>query len=66
MTKPTITYHGVLAGAYKGGIRSTLTHASVDQGITALCGKVKEDALCDWEEPAATCPACLRKAAKLG
>lgn len=61
----TITFHGVLAGAYKGGIKATLIHASTDEGLTALCGKVKEDSLCDMEEPALTCPACIRKAAKL-
>jgi hypothetical protein len=58
------TYHGVLAGAYKGkraDLESLKVHASRDGGETALCGKVKEGNLCDLEEPAATCPACLKK-----
>lgn len=69
MTNATkYTVHGLLAGAYKGGrasLAAMLTHASLDEGATALCGKVKPDALCDMEEPELTCPACLRKVAKL-
>jgi hypothetical protein len=68
MTTTQITVHGVLAGAYKGGrmsLKATLTHASADQGSTALCGKVKADSLCDLEmEEPPTCPACARKMAK--
>jgi hypothetical protein len=63
-----ITAHSVLAGAYRGGrtnLKALLTHASADEGSTALCGKVKEDSLCDVVEDVVTCPACLRKVAKL-
>lgn len=67
---PTITAHYVLAGAYRGkdvGARSLLVHASADGSATALCRKVKADALCDQvEEVAVDCPGCLAKLAKLG
>lgn len=69
MTNTKYTVHGLLAGAYKGGRQSLtamLTHASTDEGVTALCGKVKADSLCDMEESEPpTCPHCLRKIAKL-
>lgn len=68
MSKSTVTFHGVLAGAYKGknvNERALLTHASVDGGITALCKKVKADALCDMEEETVTCPTCIARVAKL-
>lgn len=65
----TVTVHGVLAGAYKGkdvAARTLLTHASIDGGMTALCKRVKQDALCDLEESEpATCPTCAARAAKL-
>jgi hypothetical protein len=61
----SITIHGVLAGAYRGkklGERKLLTHASADGAITALCGRVKADSLCDAEEPGpATCPTCAAR-----
>lgn len=63
------TVHGVLAGAYKGrdiGGRALLRHASTDGGSTALCGKVKQDHLCDFEEDGPpTCERCATLAAKL-
>jgi len=69
MTRPTITIHGVLAGAYRGkdiAQRALLHHASADGGATAVCRKVKEDALCDAQEDGpATCPACLAKLARM-
>lgn len=58
---PKFTIHGVLAGAYVGILGSTLTHASFDEGRTAVCGRVKPDALCDLEEPVLTCPRCIAK-----
>lgn len=61
-----ITIHGVLAGAYRTGLeRTLLTHASADDGRTALCGKVKEYNLCDEAlDEAPTCTTCARKAAR--
>lgn len=63
-----VTYHSVLAGAYRGksvSHRPLLVHASIDGGQTALCRKVKDDALCDMEEDGpATCPTCIAKLAK--
>lgn len=65
----TITYHGVLAGAYKGrdvSARTLLTHASTDGGVTALCKRVKVDSLCDAEEQGpATCPTCAARVRSL-
>jgi hypothetical protein len=61
------TTHGVLAGAYlnrgKASLRTTLTHASADDGRTALCGGITEWSLCDevLESPP-TCKRCARKA----
>lgn len=62
------TIHHVLAGAYKGGrqsLKATLTHASMDGGDTAVCGKVKEGSLADeyGTEPGTllTCTHCQRK-----
>ena len=75
MTTTKITVHGVLAGAYRGnggrgmGPRDgapTLSHASADGGRTALCGRVREDSLCDLEEEGApTCSVCAKKLAKM-
>lgn len=73
----TFTIHGVLAGAYDGFARGhgltgknenrpLLNHASVDRVETSLCGKIKDYHLCDQHESVVTCPACLRKIAKLG
>lgn len=66
----TVTYHAVLAGAYLGGPRAnpqhTLVHASVDDGESALCNRVKRWSLCDVQEQAVTCKVCARKLAKLG
>ncbi len=62
----SITVHGVLAGAYKGTARTFLTHASIDGGVTALCKRVKEDALCDQlEDGPPTCPTCAARASKV-
>lgn len=67
-TTTTVTVHGVLAGAYKGGRKALdklLTHASADEGVTALCGRVAEHALCDQIEPGEpTCKVCAGKLAK--
>jgi hypothetical protein len=58
-----ITVHGVLAGAYRGkraSLKATLTHASTDDGATAICERVEPGNLCDLvidAEP--TCPECL-------
>lgn len=63
-----ITFHAVLAGAYKGkraNLKILLNHASLDDGETALCGKVQEGSLCDMPETEATCPACLKKLARI-
>lgn len=61
----TTTVHGVLAGAYKGGMKNLLTHASTDQGTTSICRKVKKYSLCDQElTTPPTCPVCLAKLAK--
>ena len=61
----TITIHAVLAGAYRGDLRTTLTHASADDGRTALCKRIKEWSLCDAVEPGPpTCPTCAKRAAK--
>ena len=60
----TYTIHAVLAAAYKGkraALDTLLTHASTDGGLTAVCGKVKADNLCDFEESELTCKACIRK-----
>jgi hypothetical protein len=59
------TVHDVLAGAYRGhrvALDKLLTHASTDEGVTALCGKIKKYNLCDeiLDKPV-TCPACARK-----
>lgn len=59
------TTHGVLAGAYKGrdiSKRKTHTHASADEGDTAVCGKVLPGDLCDLvEDGEPTCPVCRRR-----
>lgn len=66
-----MTIHHVLAGSYRGkraSLKATLTHASVDGGETALCGKVQAGNLCDvfGTEPGTelTCGGCKRAAAK--
>ncbi len=69
------TIHSVLAGAYGGARRRgnptarelarALDHASVDDGASALCGRVKPESLCDVGGDAVTCPACLSKIAVL-
>lgn len=64
----THTVHGVLAGAYRGkgaDLRNLLTHASLDDGSTAICRKVKTDALADAEESEVTCPTCIARLAKM-
>jgi hypothetical protein len=45
---------------------ATLIHLSGDDGVSALCGKVKRDALCDKEEPleSVSCSRCKAKVAK--
>lgn len=59
------TTHDVLAGAYKGKDieeRPCHSHASEDQGETAICGRVAEGHLCDVViEGPPTCPLCLRR-----
>ena len=67
MATKTITVHAVLAGAYKGKSlksRALLSHASDNEGVTALCGKVKADSLCDVHEEELTCPACIKAVAR--
>jgi hypothetical protein len=61
-----LTIHAVLAGAYKGKLdaRALLTHASENEGVTALCGKVKGDNLCDVHEEELTCPSCIKAVAR--
>jgi hypothetical protein len=57
------TIHGVLAGAYKAkkeGVQG-LTHASLDNGNTALCKRVRPGSLCDLQEEAITCPVCKKR-----
>ncbi len=71
----TLTVHFVLAGAFasRGRVRGRAilpkvmhSHASIDGARTALCGKVKEDALCEeLADGPATCPTCAKRAAKL-
>ena len=64
----TETY-GVLAGAYRGGRKSLdklLTHATQDEGRTALCGGVNEWNLAEPvtqadADAAPTCKRCLKK-----
>ena len=68
MSSRPYTIHGVLAGAYAGKVPKldrTLTHASLDRGDTAICGRVRPGNLCDLEEPELTCPTCIRKVARL-
>lgn len=56
----TYTVHPVLAGAYRGGRKALLSHASVDGGLTAVCRRVKEYNLCDLQlDELPTCPECL-------
>lgn len=62
--------HGVLAAAYPGGKRSnpkaTLTHAAVGDDLTAICGLVRPDMLCDVEvEGAPSCKVCAEHVARL-
>lgn len=66
------TVHAVLAAAYKGksaSDRSTLQHASLDNGRTALCGRIRIDSLADEYgtdiDLGVTCQACQKKVAKL-
>jgi hypothetical protein len=63
-----VTFHGVLAGAYRGkdvSARALLTHASLD-GNTALCKTVRPGALCDMvEDGPLTCPVCQARLARL-
>ena len=56
------TVHGVLAGAYAArNPLAMLTHASVNDGATALCNRVRIANLCDLqEEGPPSCPHCLR------
>lgn len=65
MTRPTLTVHDVLAGAYRGRrarLDAMLSHASADGGSTAICGGVGEDNLCDLQlEDPPTCARCLKK-----
>lgn len=63
-----VTVHSLLASAYRGRSeeRATLDHASLDDGRTALCGRVKPDTLADVGGDAVTCPACLKRLGKLG
>jgi hypothetical protein len=55
----------VLAGAYKGGRASLarmLTHYAVPGTDTALCGRLKPDALCDRAVAGPpTCPVCVKR-----
>ncbi len=61
----TMTVHGVLAGAYRGKrlkLRALLTHASTDNGSTAICGHVAEGNLCDAVEVGPpSCKKCFSK-----
>jgi hypothetical protein len=61
------TVHGVLAAAYKGkdiDDRALLTHASLDEGDTTLCKRVKH--ICDLVETGEpTCVTCQARLAKL-
>ncbi len=64
--------HDVLAGAYLGGKRAapahTLTHAAVGDDLTAICGRVRPDMLCDLErgdDVMPTCPECARHMTRL-
>lgn len=73
--KPTIEVRGVLAGAYKGKGRKALeqgsaatlhTHATADDGRTALCKRVGEWHLADLpEQGEPTCLVCAKRKAKL-
>ena len=69
MSPQSVTFHSVLAGAYKSEraatLASTLTHASQDGGHTALCGRVKAGNLCDVHEVELTCPVCTKRVAAL-
>jgi hypothetical protein len=68
-TAPTVTVHDVLASRYPGGrnakLENTLTHASVDDGRTALCNRVAADSLADIAHGPITCKRCLSKVSKL-
>jgi hypothetical protein len=65
----SVTIHSVLAGAYghRGRLQPTrpeslLTHASLDDGDTATCKRVKQGNLCDYHESGPpTCPTCQRR-----
>ena len=60
-----MTVHGVLAGAYRGRrnkLDAMLTHASDDEGWTAVCGNVAEGNLCDVKEAGPpSCKPCARR-----
>ncbi len=79
-----ITIHGVLAAAYRGASRPRSasgapwlaagvepkmhTHASQDDGETALCGRVRAGHLADANAtPGAelTCPTCLARVKRI-
>lgn len=67
MTQRILTL-GVLAGAYRGSSsKILLTHASADDGDTALCGRVRPGHLADEFSDTAglnrrpTCPLCAKK-----
>jgi hypothetical protein len=57
----------VLAGAYRGGIASTLTHSYDVDADRTLCNRVKAESIADTYaddiDAAPTCPACLEKMA---
>lgn len=61
----TYTAHDVLAGAYRGrnlNARALLTHASIDDGDSALCGRTGN--LCDVASGVVNCPECLARIAR--
>lgn len=56
------TVHGVLAANYRGKAlskRVLLTHASLDQGSTAICKRVKDGELAEAEDGEPTCLRCI-------
>lgn len=67
------TIHGVLAGAYRGkdvADRTLLTHASLDNGETSLCARVRRhglfDEALDPQETSTTCSQCKRALSRRG